>query len=97
MEQEQLIYIKRLTNEVDENSKAIKLIAETIKLTLSEIKSTNFSIWNEINNLKRKLQNQARTSSFFREIEVTLNLVDKQLVQLQEALNVTATGQFALC
>ena len=95
VEQEQLTYIRRLTDEVDGNSKAIKIIANSLKNTLLEIKSTNFSIWNELFQLKRKLQYQARISSLFREIELTLSLVDKQLVQLQEALDVTATGHLS--
>ena len=33
-----------------------------------------------------------RISSIFREIEFTLNEVDKQLVQLQESLDVTSTS-----
>lgn len=72
----------------------MKIIVETLKLTLSEIQSKNFYIRNEINQLKRTFQYQVRISSLFREIEVTLNLLYKQLVQLQEALDVTATGQF---
>lgn len=95
VEDEKLTYIKKLTSEVDENSKAIKTIASTLKLTIEEVKSTNFSIWTEIIQLKRKMQYQARISSLFRDVEMTLNLVNKQLVQMQEALDVTATGHLS--
>lgn len=95
VEDEKLTYMKKLTGEVDENSKAIKTIAGILKSTITEIKTTNFSIWTEITQLKRKLQYQARISSLFREVEMTLRLIDKQLVQLQEALDVTATGHLS--
>ena len=95
VEDEKLTYIKKLTSEVDENSKAIKSIASTLKSTIEEVKSTNFSIWTEIIQLKRKLQYQARISSLFRDVEMTLHLVNKQLVQMQEALDVTATGHLS--
>lgn len=95
VEDEKLTYIKRLTNEVDDNSKAIKQLASILKSTIEEIKVTNFSIWTEIIQVKRKLQYQVRVSSLFREVEMTLHLVNKQLIQMQEALDVTATGHLS--
>lgn len=46
VEQERLTYVKKLTNGVDRNSKAIKVIANSLKDTPLEFRNTNFTISN---------------------------------------------------
>lgn len=91
VESDRLTYMKRLTSEVESHLKAIQLIVNKLKLTANEFKSMNFSIWTEIEQVKRQLQYQTKISSLFREIEVTLNLINVQLLQMQQALDVTST------
>lgn len=78
--------------EVDSNSKVIQSLTNALKDTVKEISNVTFSIWTEVQQLKRQLAYQAKISSLFREIELTINVVNKQLFQLQEALDVTSTG-----
>ena len=68
------------------------MLVQTLKSTVTEINNVNFSIWTEIQLLKKHLTYQAKISSFFGELELTIHVVDKQLIQLQEALDVTAKG-----
>lgn len=89
---DRLTYVKKLTTEVDNNSKAIQLIINTVKSTVEEVNNITLSIVTEIHQLQRKLDFQAKLSSLFREIELTLIEVDNRLTQLQEALDVTSTG-----
>lgn len=92
VESDRLTYMRKLTNEVDGNSKAIQLLVNSTKNTIISMSNVNFTLWSEIQQLKEKLNCQSKISSIFREIELTLSLVDKQLIQLQEALDVTSTG-----
>ena len=62
------------------HSKAVQLLVNTLKTTAQEISAINFTIWTEIEQIKRRIEYQSKISSLFREIEVTLNLVDTQLV-----------------
>lgn len=92
VESDRLTYAKKLTSELDSDTKAIQSLTNTIKMIITEVNDTNFSIWTEIQQLKRKLEYQAKISSLFRSIELSLIEVDNKLVQLQEALDVTSTG-----
>lgn len=92
IESDRLSYMKRLTSEVESHSKAIQLLVNTLKTTTQELININFTIWTEIEQLKRLIQYQSKISSLLREIEITLNVVNTQLIQLQEALDITSNG-----
>lgn len=92
VESDRLSYMKRLTSEVESHSKAIQLLVNTLKTTTQELININFTIWTEIEQLKRLIQYQSKISSLLREIEITLNVVNTQLIQLQEALDITSNG-----
>lgn len=92
LQADRLTYVRKLTSEVDDNTKAIQLLVNAVKMTVTEVNNMTFSIWTEVQQLKRKLDYQAKLSSLFRSLELTLIEVDTKLVQLQEALDVTSTG-----
>lgn len=95
VETDRLTYLKRLTKQVDGNSKAIQLITNNLKIIVHEFANTSTTLWTEIEQVKRKLEYQSRISSLFREIELTLQEVNRQLIQLQESLDVTSNGQLS--
>lgn len=39
---------RKLTNEVDENFKAIQILVDSVKSTITKINNVNISLWNEI-------------------------------------------------
>lgn len=73
---DRLTYVKKLTSEIGNNTKAIQQIINTVKSTVKEINNITFSIWTEVQQLHRKVDYQAKISSLFREIELPLIVVD---------------------
>ena len=76
---------------MESHSKAIQLLVKILKTTTQEIIPINFTIQTEIEQQKTQLEYQSKLSSLFREFEVTLNLVNTQLVQMQQVLDVIST------
>ena len=47
VEADRLTYMRKLTNEVDGNSKAIQLLVQSLKSTVTEINNVTFSIYGQ--------------------------------------------------
>lgn len=53
VECDRLSYMKKLISEVENHSKAMQLLVNTLKITTQELKAINFTIWTEFEQLRR--------------------------------------------
>lgn len=84
--------MRKLNTEVNKNLQVIQSIIQTLTHTANAIDNTMFVVLIKIKQLKKRLAYQAKILFLFTEIELAMSLLDKQLIQLQEAIDIMATG-----